>query len=110
MDQMKLGHDSDNYSDEDFYSDEFEEEEHEEADRDDHNFDLDETVQKKELNELVGIYQRYLDPEEDSHTFEEFQMSESFKHQQQKVQQAYGNDTEIYKTLNPKHSQAQILP
>jgi len=26
------------------------------------------------------------------------------------VQEAYGPDTEIYKTLNPKHSQAQILP
>ena len=30
--------------------------------------------------------------------------------QQRKVQEAYGEDTEIYKTLNPKHSQAQIKP
>lgn len=26
------------------------------------------------------------------------------------MQQAYGEDTEIYKTLNPKHSQVQIKP
>ena len=38
------------------------------------------------------------------------QYSESFKQQQKRVQDAYGDDTEIYKTLNPKHSQAQIKP
>ena len=26
------------------------------------------------------------------------------------MQQAYGDDTEIYKTLNPKHSKAEIVP
>lgn len=38
------------------------------------------------------------------------EFSESFLDQQQRVQEAYGEDTEIYKTLNPKHSQAQIKP
>ena len=29
---------------------------------------------------------------------------------QARVQEAYGSDTEIYKTLNPKHSKAEIKP
>ena len=64
LQQMQLGNDSDNYS-EDFYSDgEFEEP--------DPAFQ--QTIQKQTLNKVVDIYQKYLNPDE-----QDFKLSESFK-------------------------------
>ena len=37
--------------------------------------------------------------------FQQYDFSDSFKKHQQRVQNAYGPDNEIYRTLNPKHSQ-----
>ena len=66
MENMKL-EDSDNYSDDDFYSDEFEMNSEadnsqpqgrgDEPDREDDDFAFDETVQKGGLKEVVNIYQ-----------------------------------------------------
>ena len=108
--------DSDNYSDEDFYSDEFEQPEvnQDYEDRDDDDFELGQTVvQKGGLSEVVDIYQKYLGNQEFdgqggtavyNEQFDQYEFSQSFVNQQRKVQEAYGEDTEIYKTLNPKHS------
>lgn len=115
MERLKVtSNDSDNYSDEDFYSDEGEstknQTEQEDDDRDDDGFAFDETVKKGQLGEVVNYYQQYLVRQDDdeSGSFDDY--SDSFKQQQVRVQNAYGEDTEIYKTLNPKHSQAQIKP
>ena len=118
LEAMGLGNESDNYSDEDFYSDESWDKGQkmvgaradEDSDREDNNFEFDETVKKGELNQVVGIYERYLNDDDSSGNFDDYKPTESFKDGQMKVQQAYGDDTEIYKTLNPKHSQAQIKP
>jgi hypothetical protein len=120
MEAMGLGNDSDNYSDEDFYDEEDEENEakgmvragaQEDSDREDDDFAFDGTVKKGELNEVVNIYEKYLNDDDSSGNFDDYKPTESFRNEQAKVQQAYGDDeTELYKTLNPKHSQAQIKP
>lgn len=46
---------------------------------------------------------------EESGNFEDYRDS-SFKEHQKKVQELYGEGTEIYRTLNPTHSQAHIKP
>jgi hypothetical protein len=119
--------DSDNYSDEDFYSDEFETQEneyHEDGPVGEQSSSLGISTQESstKLNAQVQLYEQYLGNNnnrfgetnsmaaDDSHHFDSYQFDESFVNAQQRVQQAYGADTEIYKTLNPKHSQAQILP
>lgn len=121
LQNMGLGNDSDNYSDEDFYSDEdgggtklgmVRAAAQDESDREDDDFAFDETVKKGELNQVLDIYERYLErnEEDSSGNFDDYKPTESFKEGQARVQQAYGDDTELYKTLNPKHSQAQIKP
>lgn len=115
MERMGLDNNSDNYSDEDFYSDEEIQKgprQENDYDRDDDDFAFDETAKKGGLGEVVNYYEKYLvrQEEDESGSFDDYQPSESFKQQQERVQNAYGEDTEIYKTLNPKHSQAQIRP
>jgi hypothetical protein len=78
--------------------------EHEE-DRDDNDFDLQESL-KQNRNEIIDLYQRVLEKADDGEEhFQQYDFSDSFKQHQQKVQNAYGPENEIYKTLNPKHSQ-----
>ena len=68
FDNLELN-DSDNYSDEDFYSDEFEDlnvkASQEYEDRDDDDFAFGQTAQQKGgLSEVVDIYQKYLGNQE----------------------------------------------
>lgn len=113
--------DSDNYSDEDFYSDEFETQDneyHEDGpvnEESSSSLRISTQASSTKLNAQVQLYEQYLGNRfgetnsmaaDDSHHFDSYQFDESFVNAQQRVQQAYGADTEIYKTLNPKHSQA----
>lgn len=110
FEEMELG-DSENYSD-DFYSDDFEGHEDADEDRDDGAFAFDETVQKQGkdggLQDVVNQYAQVLGnlPRDASGASipQNEQFADSFLKQQRQVQQAYGPDSEIYKTLNPKQS------
>ena len=57
------------------------------------------------MQDVVAHYNKFLSNDaEESGKFDDYDFNESFIKIQNKVQEAYGDDTEIYKTLNPKHS------
>ena len=91
MENMGLGNDSDNYSDEDFYSDEGGDSpnKRDHQDRDDDAFAFEKEQQDEGLNQIVNYYQKYLGREEDedeSGNFDDYQPSESFKQEQARIQ------------------------
>lgn len=109
--ELELG-DSDHYSD-DFYSDDFDGKGEADDDHEEEGFAFDATVQRQNaggLQDVVDQYAQVLGNGGAAQQVNGDHFPDSFINQQIQVQQAYGPDSEIYKTLNPKHSQAQIKP
>ena len=81
----------------DAYSDDF-------YDPEDHNSGKKRPPQESETNQIKELYERVLADSGDATHFEQYEFTDTFKQHQEKVQNAYGPESEIYKTLNPKHS------
>lgn len=92
--------------DEDEYSDDFED------DKQYEELKEPETPSNTEVRKIKELYEMALqhDVADSSQHFQQYEFSDTFIRHQEAVQNAYGPDCDIYRTLNPQGSKAKIKP